>query len=112
MLREGSFLFTSRLLVFVEGGRWRALPVWQMAKLAVFPGPTRALSAMVARCRTIQTPDEKNFIFRDGTIALGARDANIRGILTIGTIALHRLPAYWPNTNLLSTSIGPLALRA
>jgi hypothetical protein len=67
---------------------------------------------MVARCRKTKTPDEKNFIFRAGTIALVARDENMRDILPIGTIALHRLPAYWPNANLLSTSIGSLLLRA
>jgi hypothetical protein len=33
-------------------------------------GAACALSAMVARCREIETPDEKNFIFRDRTFAL------------------------------------------
>jgi hypothetical protein len=28
------------------------------------------------------------------------------------TIALHRLPAYWPNVNVLPTSTAPLLLRA
>jgi hypothetical protein len=32
--------------------------------------------------------------------------------LPIVTIALHRLPFYWPKENLLSTGVGPLLLRA
>jgi hypothetical protein len=34
------------------------------------------------------------------------------GILPVDTIARHRLPAYWPNVNLLPTSTAPLLLRA
>jgi hypothetical protein len=57
-------------------GTGAACPVWRAAKdekniitgrLSRLP---RTLTTMVARCRKIQTPNEKNFIFRDGTVAL------------------------------------------
>jgi hypothetical protein len=36
----------------------------------------------------------------------------MREIVLIGAIALHRLPAYWSNMNVVSTGIGPLLLLA
>jgi hypothetical protein len=34
------------------------------------------------------------------------------GILTMDTVARHRLPAYWPNMNVLPTSTALLLLGA
>src|SRR5258707_7450989 len=60
-------LFFSLLACFVQDGCGHDLPGMARGEARRLPRLPRTLSAMVARCREIETPDEKNFIFHDGT---------------------------------------------